>query len=79
MQEYLYWKTEGGKIISLGSLSSYAEELKQHAFTRIHRSYIVNINKIESVSTKFVIIKDEELPLGATYASNFRVRYKNNF
>ncbi len=79
MQEYLYWKTTSGKIITLGSLAVYAEKLKPHQFIRIHKSYIVNLNKVDTISTKTVTINKEELPIGNTFAKSFRISYKNAF
>ena len=79
MQEYLYWKTATGKIITLGSLAAYTQKLEAHRFVRIHKSYIVNLNKIDSISTKTVSINTEELPIGNTFAKSFRNYYKKAF
>lgn len=72
MQEYLYWKLEDTKIITLGSMANYATELKAHKFIRIHKSYIVNLKKVDSISTKKAIINNEEIPIGRTYVKEFR-------
>ena len=75
MQEYLYWKTAKGKIVTLGSLTEYAKELAPNNFVRIHRSYIVNLDKIEELATKSVSVDKQVLPIGASFAKNFRSSY----
>ena len=67
MQEYIYWKTTTGKIISLGSLTKYTNDLHPFDFVRIHKSYVVNLKHVESMSTKNLIINSEELPIGPKY------------
>ena len=77
MHEYLYWKLKNSKIITLGSLSNYATELRSNQFARIHKSYIVNLNKVDSVSSKKVSVNNEVLPIGAKYAKEFRNLFIN--
>ena len=43
-------------IMTLGTLKSMEEKLPNELFTRVHRSYIVSINKIESVKGKNIIL-----------------------
>jgi DNA-binding LytR/AlgR family response regulator len=46
-------------------------------FTRIHKSYIVAIDKIDDADKDFVIIKKEKLPIGITYKRELTDRLKN--
>ena len=53
------------------TIKTILEKLPQNKFVRVHRSYIVPIDRIESVRNKIIIIKDEEIPIGNTYEENF--------
>jgi len=46
--------------------------LPQHLFLRIHRSYIVSINKISAFTKNDVEIGKVELPIGKSYTDAFR-------
>lgn len=48
------------------------EELKHEKFCRIHKSYMVNLNKVRSFNGDAVFIGEKELPISRTYKSNFK-------
>ncbi len=56
------------------SLNKFVETVDCEFIIRIHRSYAVNIDKIDSISMneKLVIIADQKLPIGRTYIKNIR-------
>ena len=55
-------------IIIYGSLSSIANELDAGIFVQVHRSYIINCNKIKSFVSKTLIMNNGEiLPVGRKY------------
>jgi DNA-binding LytR/AlgR family response regulator len=64
-----YYKivTTNKKIVAYGSLSSLENELPTSKFLRIHRSYLVAVNKIEAISGTSVILQHEKLPVGKKY------------
>ncbi|EJL64749.1 LytR/AlgR family response regulator transcription factor [Flavobacterium sp. CF136] len=51
--------------------------LPEKNFMRIHKSYIVALDKIETAEKDFVIIKKEKLPIGITYRRELTDRLKN--
>lgn len=51
--------------------------LPEKNFMRIHKSYIVAIDKIDNTEKDFVIIKNEKLPIGITYKRELTDRVKN--
>lgn len=51
--------------------------LPEKNFMRIHKSYIVALDKIETAEKDFVIIKKEKLPIGITYKRELTDRLKN--
>jgi DNA-binding LytR/AlgR family response regulator len=54
-------------IISKQSISSLEEVLPANNFVRIHRSFIIAKNKIESFTSEFVQIGKYELPISRSY------------
>ena len=65
--DYVIAFTTNNKIITKERISHLAEELPQDQFIQIHRSYIVSIDKIESVGPGFIEIKKKKLPVGRNY------------
>ena len=51
--------------------------LPEKNFMRIHKSYIVALDKIEAAEKDFVIIKKEKLPIGITYRRELTDQLKN--
>lgn len=50
--------------------------LPEKSFMRIHKSYIVALDKIEATDKDFVVIKSEKLPIGITYKRELSDRLK---
>lgn len=59
-------------IITLERLSNYEQSLPVNLFVRIHKSYIVNIKKIQVIEGNTVKINALELPVGNVYKSNLK-------
>jgi DNA-binding LytR/AlgR family response regulator len=57
--------------------SEFEKCLPEKNFMRIHKSYIVALDKIETTEKDFVIIKNERLPVGITYRRELIDRLKN--
>lgn len=67
LKEYVSYFTNEKRIIVLQSLKSIEESLPPDKFIRIHRSYIVPINKIKSLDGNQVQIGDKLIPIGRSY------------
>ena len=74
MSEYLkvYVEGENKPIVTLLSMKRIEERLPDN-FMRIHRSYIVNLKKIQEVNKNRVIMdNDTYLPIGDMYKETFQ-------
>lgn len=49
------------------TMKNYENTLPGDTFVRIHKSYLINIKKIEKILHNKVIINSEELPIGNSY------------
>ena len=63
-------------ILTLLSMRKLLKMLPKDKFIRIHRSFGVSIEKIDSVRAKTVFIQDQQLPIGVTYEKAFFDSYK---
>ncbi len=60
-------------IMTLGSLKKIMQQLPQSKFQRVHRSFIVSLNKIDSFQkSTLVLVNGEALSIGETYRKSFR-------
>lgn len=69
--DYLKIITPKENIMTLQTFRRIEEILPENQFVRIHRSYIVAIDKIESVEKNRVSIKGQLLPISDTYKDHF--------
>lgn len=74
MSEYLRIYLDGEKkpVIVLLSMKKIEERLPSDTFMRVHRSYIVNLKKIEAVSRNRILMdEDTYIPIGDNYKDDF--------
>ncbi|MGH2648019.1 MAG: LytR/AlgR family response regulator transcription factor [Ginsengibacter sp.] len=67
LKDYIKVVTPSKNIITKQSISSLEEMLPKNNFVRIHRSFIVAINKIESFTSDTIEIAKHELPISRMY------------
>ncbi|MFI2742418.1 LytR/AlgR family response regulator transcription factor [Zhouia sp. PK063] len=61
--DYIKLVTDEGNVITLSTMKSFEQELPTDKFMRIHKSYIVNLEKISNFNSKFVEIDKEQIPI----------------
>ncbi len=71
LKDYIQIFTSKQKILSLMSMGEVLEFLASDDFIRIHRSFIVALNKISRISGKKIMIGDKEIPIGEMYKDAF--------
>lgn len=74
MKDYLRIICTNKKIMTLQSFSKLEEILPAKNFCRVHKSFIVAIDKISSVERGVIIIADQRIPVSNTYKENFYSR-----
>ncbi|WP_109438177.1 LytTR family DNA-binding domain-containing protein [Aquimarina sp. AU119] len=72
--DYVKVVTKDKSILILDSLRNWEEKLHNSNFVRIHRSYIINLDKIEKVLGNQVFVQDTVMPIGKTYKNDFLKR-----
>ncbi|NLX67532.1 MAG: response regulator transcription factor [Bacteroidales bacterium] len=67
----IYTLKSAKSVITLMSMKEIESLLPEETFFRVHRSYIVAKNKIESVEKNRLSIGEKKIPLGETYKEAF--------
>lgn len=62
--------------IFYGSISNLEQILKDHSFLRIHRSFVVNLNYVESFTSSNVVVKGIHIPIGRKYKTDVLKKLK---
>jgi DNA-binding LytR/AlgR family response regulator len=60
------------------TMKALIEKLHEKEFIRVHRSYIVPVNRIESVKQKIITIAGEEIPVGKNYEDDLKTLFGNS-
>lgn len=68
---YMSIVTSGKKIMSLLSMKEAMDLLPEGRFVRIHKSFVVAIDKIEVIDRNEVTLGGKKVPIGVTYREHF--------
>jgi two-component system, LytTR family, response regulator len=68
--DYIKIITTTKTIITKHLISSLEETLPKENFIRIHRSFIISINKIDSYNADLINIRNKDLPIGRLFKQN---------
>ncbi len=74
--DYVKVVTSEKKFLISDSLRNWNEKLQNFRFMQIHRSYIINIDKITKIYGNQVFIGNKVIPIGKTYKELFLKKIK---
>jgi len=78
LKDYVKIYTEGKKpVLSLLTMKGLVETLPPAKFLRIHKSYIVAVERISTISRNRVMIGEKWIPIGENYRDAFRKQMFN--
>lgn len=78
LDDYVRVVTADKSYLSLMTLKVVSEMLPDANFVRVHRSFLVALDKISSVRNRIITIGKQEIPVGTTYAGAFLQRLGHN-
>ncbi|MEI9954806.1 MAG: LytTR family DNA-binding domain-containing protein [Ferruginibacter sp.] len=58
---------DGRKLLVKQSISALENLLSEHKFLRVHRSYIISLDKVSGYTSLSIKLKDSEVPIGRLY------------
>jgi DNA-binding LytR/AlgR family response regulator len=71
LKDYVIIRLEGSRVITLQTMKSLEQRLPERYFRRVHRSYIINIQRIEALQGNTVEIMEKgrikTIPIGKNY------------
>lgn len=70
-RDYLQIHTEDSKIMTLLNFKKMQELLDPAKFARVHKSYIIAVDKIEYIENNAIKIRDKLIPVSSTYKVAF--------
>jgi DNA-binding LytR/AlgR family response regulator len=71
MGDYLRIHCKQEKIMTLQNFKSMEGMLPEKDFLRVHRSFIIALDKIESIERNRIKIMNELIPIGENYKTAF--------
>lgn len=67
MREYVSFQMEDKRVIALESLKKLENILPNKNFMRVHKSYIINSDYVESLYGNLIELKGKQIPIGKSY------------
>lgn len=71
MKDYLRIVTPAERVMTLTNFKNMLEMLPGSNFCRIHKSYVINVSKIQSIERGSVLVLNERIPIGDSFRSDF--------
>ena len=65
--DYVHIVANNKKTIVYATMKSIENKFPSNKFVRVHRSFIVNLDKIGSIEDNNIMVGDKYIPIGATY------------
>jgi DNA-binding LytR/AlgR family response regulator len=66
-RNYITLITKTKTLSFIDTLKNWGEKLSSNQFIQVHKSFIVNVNKIDKISGNTLFIADKKIPIGRTY------------
>lgn len=67
----IYIAGDDKPVLSLMSMKSLEESLGEQSFMRVHRSFIVNLDKVRIIERNCIIMRDRAIPVSESYRKRF--------
>lgn len=77
LKNYVSVFTPTQRFVTYQSLRDIIELLPQPPFYRVHKSYIVSVNKIRMIDGQTIYIGEQAIPIGESYRDSFMAMIKD--
>jgi len=75
----VYLQTDDKPVLSLNSVKSLEQKLPADRFMRVHRSFIVNLGKVETIERSRIVFGETYIPVSDQYKAKFQEFVNRNF
>ena len=72
--DYVHIVTDQSKLIVYSTMRAVEEKFPTSRFIRAHRSFIVNVKRIQAIEDNSVIVEGKYIPVGQTYLRDLMQR-----
>lgn len=81
LKDYIkvYTTGEDKPVLSLNSIKALEQKLPEEKFMRVHRSFIVNLDKIETIERSRILFGKVYIPISDQYKDKFQEFLDQNF
>jgi len=76
LKDYIKLFCAGKRFLTKSTLKNIEEKLPEDGFSRVHKSYIVALDKIERIENNRIIIGENYIPIGDQFKSIFYNKLK---
>lgn len=77
LKEYVRIYTSESSITTKSSMSDFEAQIPSQ-FLRVHRSFIVNIDKVTAFTAHDIEIGEKEIPIGGSYKKDVQSKFSNS-
>ncbi|HEX2846143.1 MAG TPA: response regulator [Chitinophagaceae bacterium] len=77
VKDYILLKTTKGNLLTYMTMKNLAGLLPADTFTRVHRSYLVNMNYIEVMDKNILNVAGTNIAIGENYRANLQLIRRN--
>lgn len=71
MRDYRRIHTAGRRMMTLQTFAEFERQIPPNIICRVHKSYMVSLDKIDSIEKDRIKIKDRIIPISETYKKRF--------
>ncbi len=75
--DYIKFHLVKNTVVTRETITSAEAKLPKKEFIRIHRSFIVSVDKIDSFTNEFVEVKNKAIPISRSYKKDVLFRLEN--
>ncbi|MBV8328427.1 LytTR family DNA-binding domain-containing protein [Chryseobacterium sp.] len=79
LKDYVVIHTRQQKLITAMNLKTIHQKITGNAFIRVSKSYVVNVDYIDSFDNHNIYIETAEIPIGEVYRAEFFDKYAGGF
>jgi DNA-binding LytR/AlgR family response regulator len=71
LADYVKIHTAEKRIVTLQTMKNLEEKLSKNKFVRVHRSYIIPLERVQAINGNTIEIQSHSIPIGKNYKEEF--------
>ncbi|MDX9930890.1 MAG: LytTR family DNA-binding domain-containing protein [Bacteroidales bacterium] len=71
LKDYVKIHAEGRLVLTKTTMKNIMDRLPSESFFRVHKSYIISLDKIDMIENSRIVIGNQRIPIGESYRPGF--------